>query len=372
VTLASGALLTLNADGTFSYDPNGKFDDLPAVGSGATNLTAQDSFAYTLDGGGTALVTVTVTGVDGEGDLVQGDSGDNTLNGGIGADTMAGFGGNDTYRVDNANDVVQEAAGEGTDTVIASVSYSLSATAEVETLETSNASGTTAINLRGNSFAQTIEGNAGNNILIDGGFGAADTLTGHGGDDSYSVYNAAATIVEVSGEGNDRVSAGVDYVLASGVSAEYLNTTSLLATYAVNLTGNELVQLVRGNEGANVLDGAGGSDVLFGMGGADSFRFSTALGADNVDRIGDFVAGTDTIQLDNAIFTTLSALGALDADAFKDTASGQKDADDRIIYNSDSGALSYDADGSGTAFGNVRFATITGSPVLTAADFVVV
>lgn len=179
-------------------------------------------------------------------------------------------------------------------------------------------------------------------------------------------------MVEVASEGTDRVGAGVNYVLADGVIVEYLNTSSLLAAYALNLTGNALVQLVRGNEGANTLDGGGGSDVLFGMGGADNFRFSTALGADDVDRIADFLAGTDTIQLDNAVFTTLSALGALDADAFKDTASGPKDADDRIIYNSDSGALSYDADGSGTAFGNVRFATIIGSPVLTAADFVVV
>jgi hypothetical protein len=66
------------------------------------------------------------------------------------------------------------------------------------------------------------------------------------------------------------------------------------------------------------------------------------------------------------------SVGGLDASAFKDTAFAPKDADDRIIYNSDTGALCYDADGWGTAFGNVRFATITGSPVLTAADFVVV
>ena len=31
ITLASGALLTLNADGTFDYDPNGAFDHLPDV-----------------------------------------------------------------------------------------------------------------------------------------------------------------------------------------------------------------------------------------------------------------------------------------------------------------------------------------------------
>lgn len=53
-------------------------------------------------------------------------------------------------------------------------------------------------------------------------------------------------------------------------------------------------------------------------------------------------------------------------------ATGTKDADDRIIYNSATGALYYDADGSGTAFGNVRFATLIDRPTISAADFVVV
>ncbi|MFI0845883.1 beta strand repeat-containing protein [Mesorhizobium sp. IMUNJ 23232] len=371
ITLASGALLTMNADGTFDYDPNGKFEDLPGPASGANNLTATDSFTYTLAGGGTATVTVTVSGLDSDNDVLEGTAG---------ADTFAGGIGDDTYQVDNAADTVTELSGNGTaDRVLTSVSFALGAGQEIEFLETSDASATTAIDLRGNSLAQTIEGNDGNNILHDGGTGPLpgydgdpDTLIGHDGDDVYVVYLAGATIVEVAGEGVDRLSAGGDYVLASGVSIERLNTASLFATYSINLTGNELVQLVRGNNGANTLDGGGGNDVLFGMGGADNFRFSTALGPTNVADIADFAAGTDKIHLDDAIFTALGGLGALAATAFKDTATGVKDADDRIIYNSDTGALAYDADGSGTAFANIRFATITGSPLLTAADFVVV
>lgn len=58
IILASGALLTLNADGTFVYDPNAAFDELEAGGSDI------DSFDYTLSDGkggfGTATVTVTV------------------------------------------------------------------------------------------------------------------------------------------------------------------------------------------------------------------------------------------------------------------------------------------------------------------------
>lgn len=60
VTLTSGAKLTVNADGTYSYDPNHVFDALN------TGQTATDSFTYTLAGGhlvtGTATVTITING----------------------------------------------------------------------------------------------------------------------------------------------------------------------------------------------------------------------------------------------------------------------------------------------------------------------
>ena len=64
ITLPSGALLIVNANGTFNYDPNHMFDYLPAPGSGASNLTINDTFSYAITGGDTATVTVTVSGVD--------------------------------------------------------------------------------------------------------------------------------------------------------------------------------------------------------------------------------------------------------------------------------------------------------------------
>src|SRR5262249_60030782 len=114
-TLASGALLTVNADGTFSYDPNHLFDYLPTPNSGASNLTVTDTFTYTVTGGSTATVTVTVSGVDT----------DDTLLDSPGIDTLAGGIRDDLYYVHNTGDVVIEAAGAGFDTVAASVNYTL-------------------------------------------------------------------------------------------------------------------------------------------------------------------------------------------------------------------------------------------------------
>jgi Ca2+-binding RTX toxin-like protein len=54
------------------------------------------------------------------------------------------------------------------------------------------------------------------------------------------------------------------------------------------------------------------------------------------------------------------------------TATAAHDADDRIVYNTTTGALYYDADGTGTDASPIQFATLTGSPdTVTAADFVV-
>ena len=97
--------------------------------------------------------------------------------------------------------------------------------------------------------------------------------------------------------------------------------------------------------------------------------FDSAPGSGNVDTILDFAAADDNVLLDDAVFTGLAA-GALAAGAFR-TGTAAADADDRIIYNSTTGALLFDVDGVGGAAA-VQFATLTGAPALTAADFFVI
>ncbi|WP_425475919.1 calcium-binding protein [Mesorhizobium yinganensis] len=287
-------------------------------------------------------------------DNLYGHRGNDTLEGGAGIDLLNGGEDNDTasYRGSGSGVTVDLISGRGA-----------GGDADNDTLVNIE-------NLTGSRSSDTLSGNAGNNILNDGGVGGADTLTGRGGNDIYSVYNAGAVIVEVDGEGTDRACAGVSYVLADGVSVEYLSTTSLHANFAINLTGNEIKQVMRGNDGANVLDGAGGNDILWGMGGADTFRFSTALSSGNVDKIMDFNVADDQIALNSAIFTALG-VGALDVSAFKDNILSARDTDDRIVYNSNTGSLFYDADGLGGAAA-IKIASLSTGPSLTAADFVVI
>ena len=162
----------------------------------------------------------------------------------------------------------------------------------------------------------------------------------------------------------------VSYTLAAGVSAETLRTTNAASTTAINLTGNEINNLVIGNAGANQLNGREGHDKLTGNAGADLFFFNTALSAaTNIDAVTDFSVADDTFRLENAIFTGLAA-GTLNADAFHIGAAAA-DAEDRVIYNSATGALSFDNNGS-AAGGTTLFAAITAGLALTNADFVIV
>src|SRR5690606_31792606 len=104
----------------------------------------------------------------------------NRLNGGAGADDLRGGAGDDLYVVDHLGDTIVEAAGNGTDTVHASVSFALGAHVEHLVL-----TGTGHIAGTGNALANTITGNDGDNTL-DGGAGA-DALHGGAGDDTYVV-----------------------------------------------------------------------------------------------------------------------------------------------------------------------------------------
>ena len=126
-----------------------------------------------------------------------------------------------------------------------------------------------------------------------------------------------------------------------------------------------------GRGGDDILMGGAGNDMLTGGSGLDSFRFSSALGTStNVDRLVDFNAAYDRIELSGAVFTGVGAVGQLSAGAFRAGTTAQ-DATDRVIYNETAGKLLFDADGSG-AGSAVLFANVAAGTDMTAADIFIV
>ena len=309
----------------------------------------------------------TLNGLGGN-DRLEGAAGNDTLNGGAGANYLEGGSGNDVYRVIPGDRVIELTTG-GTDTVIASATYVLTAAAEVETLRTSDPILTTTLHLTGNATGQTILGNAGFNTL--NGAAGADNLSGFGGNDVYLVDSYYDKVNEAAGQGTDQIRASFSFALAGGLSVETLGTTNINGTTALNLIGNSLINNIFGNNGSNMLNGAGGSDTLTGGGGADWFRLSVAPSSTNIDTIRDFNVAADTIQLENGVFTALQATpGTLNADAFH-IGTAAADAEDRIVYNSTNGGLYYDVDGTGSQ-GKVLVASMLANLGLTNLDFQIV
>jgi Ca2+-binding RTX toxin-like protein len=169
--------------------------------SSIENLTGS-SYGDTLVGDGHDNVLNGLNGNDqlaagGGHDVLQGGAGADRLHGGAGNDAMAGGADNDTYFVEDASDAVTEYGGQGVDQVFTSVSWTLTAGADVETLRTTNDAGVGAINLTGNSSGNDIIGNAGNNVI--GGGDGDDYLTGLAGRDSFLFDTApdAASNIDV-------------------------------------------------------------------------------------------------------------------------------------------------------------------------------
>jgi Ca2+-binding RTX toxin-like protein len=297
-------------------------------------------------------------------DTLDGGNGADSLDGGTGADSMRGGLGDDYYVVDDAGDVIVEYAGEGDERVESSISYTLGANLEQLFL-----SGNGAINGTGNELVNYIGGNTGDNVLD--GAGGADRMAGSYGNDTYFVDNVGDWVWEYGGQGTDVVRTSVSYTLTAGADIELLATMSNSGTAAIDLTGNANGNVVRGNDGNNVINGGDGRDDLIGLGGQDSFLFDTALNAaTNVDRVIDFNVADDTILLDRDIFSSSLGLGNISAGEFVIGTAAQ-DANDRIIYDSNSGALFYDNDGVG---GNAatQFAQLSTGLALTNLDFLVV
>ncbi|AFY67348.1 calcium-binding protein [Geitlerinema sp. PCC 7407] len=240
-----------------------------------------------------------------ENDLLDGWDGNDWLDGGTGADTMYGGLGNDTYVVENAGDRPLEAANAGTDTVRASINYTLGDHLENLTLlgaATLGIGNSLSNVLLGNNLNNVFYGQAGNDFLLglegndvlDGGVGA-DSMYGGVGDDVYIVDNVGDGVFENPGQGTDTVRSLVNYSLTSNVEHLELYST------ATSGIGNDLNNIIIGNSANNVLQGLAGNDILNGGVGADSMY--GGLGNDSyiVDNAGDRVfeglgQGTDTVR----------------------------------------------------------------------------
>ena len=271
------------------YAGQGTFDRVLTSVSYRLTSGSEIERLETTNPSGTALIDLTGNELN---NTLVGNNGSNVLDGDGGSDTMYGGGGDDTYFVDNFNDIVNEALGQGAnDWVKTSVTYSLRLGSEVEVLATSDLSGTAQINLTGNEFKNWIIGNSGSNVL-DGGAGG-DNMLGWIGNDFYIVDNFNDVVTEYAGQGTlDRVQTSVTYSLTAGSEIEVLETTNPSGTALIDLTGNEFNNKIIGNNGNNVLNGGGGLDTLIGSIGADTFVWSavkdTALAGDEADVVTDF------------------------------------------------------------------------------------
>lgn len=191
ITGTTGADVMKGGAGNTTYVVDNAGDQvIEAVGGGTDTVLAKMSYAL---GAGQEIenlfaadpaskTSITLSGNEFDNHIV-GSAASQWLDGKAGADVMEGLGGDDTYLVDNARDVVIEAAGQGTDIVYTTVSYALAAGQEVEILAARTPAATTPLSLTGNEFANTVRGGAGNDVL-DGGAGA-DILEGRGGHDTF-------------------------------------------------------------------------------------------------------------------------------------------------------------------------------------------
>jgi len=315
---------TTPSDGQDSLSGSAGPDTIDGLGGGdiVTGAAGDDQLTGgagddTLDGG------------DGN-DMLMGGDGRDVLKAGPGSDLLYGGAGNDAYYLGNVGGQVIELAGEGNDTVYATISVTLAT--DVENLVLL---GSTALTGTGNALANSLIGNDGANSLwggegndtLDGGLGADrlegeagndtlyggarwDTLVGGDGDDVlngeldndqmyggigndlYYVDNVGDRTFENLGEGNDTVIASINWALAADV--ENLTLTGAATTG----TGNGLANLITGNELANTLSGGASADTIDGGLGADSLdggigndlllggaRWDTLVGGDGNDTL---------------------------------------------------------------------------------------
>jgi serralysin len=344
-----------------------------AIGGSATDRLTGNEVANTLVG-------------NAGNDTISGLDGNDNIYGGIGADALNGGNGLDYARYDTAAAAVYARldtnlgySGDAQGDRFAAIE-GLVGSAHDDTL----VGGAAANTIFGQAGNDRIWGLAGNDTIsgldgndnIYGGIGA-DALDGGNGLD-YARYDTAAAAVYArldtnlgySGDAQGDRFAAIEGLVGSAHGDTLVGGAA--ANTIFGLAGNDRIWGLADND---ALYGGLGIDRLEGGLGADRFVFDTALNvATNKDIIADYDLVNDRILLENTgagLFNALAA-GNLNVLAFLASATGlATTAAHRILYNTTTGDISYDADGSGAATAAIAFANVYGRPLLNAGDFLV-
>jgi Ca2+-binding RTX toxin-like protein len=327
--LVTNAATVMGGEGNDRLTATGSWNLLDG-GAGADTLTGQGGDGNTLRGGEDSDRIITGSG---QRSRLDGGGGDDWLSSGSGGDTLDGGAGNDSLDGGNGDD-----------------------------------------SLVGGAGADTLRGGAGR-----------DTMRGGEGDDLYYIETAGDTASEAGGGGHDRVISSMAFLLGSGLEDLTL-TGSRDITGQGNaldnwLTGNAGDNLLLGLQGADTLRGGAGDDTLVGHAGADdmvggtgadSFRYMRP--GDGGDRIAGFSVIDDSIEIAAAGFGNglvagmdLGAEGRFQAGAAATSALGTG----QFTYDAATGALAWDANGIGGG-GITLLATLGAHLAFTAADIVII
>jgi serralysin len=332
-----------------------------------------NDLANEIRGGAQSDILVGLGGAD----TLIGSFGNDILEGGTGAaNTLIGGQGNDTYYVSAVGDAVIEQAGQGTDMVRTTLSSYVLAD-NVESLV--NIGGATPFTGDGNDLSNFILGSSGADVLrgfggaddlfgragddiLDGGTGAANTLLGQEGDDTYIVAVAGDSTIEFVGEGTDTVRTAISiYTLQANI--ENLIYTG---TASINAKGNARDNAITGGaQGDDYLFAGVGIDTLTGGTGGDIFFFDSAV--NGVDIITDFVSGIDRMFFEDAIFTNVGSFIVLNSGESFSQSNGASTS--IFSYDRATGALTYDADNK-DGMAAIHIATLSTGLTLAQSDFI--
>ena len=241
----------------------------------------------------------------------------------------------------------------------------------------------------------SVDGTDGDEVLVLSAGSNLHHADMKGGDDTLIVSSAVGSINANGGAGVDTVDFSLSgqamsidlqegkFAFIAGLTPSNANIISF-----ENATGSQFGDLIFGNNDNNVLRGGAGndtidggagddriiggsgSDVLTGGAGADVFVFDSLEG---VDTITDYSVADDSIEFSASVFGSLGPVGSLGAERFLSGAglSSASGAEHRIIYNTTTGDLFYDADGVG-GDAAVLLANFTAAPSLLHSEFSVV